>query len=386
MLTNTPFLLRLNHFGLLPASPCKAICHALFGKFCARAKQSFFAVSLLFAFLFFNLPAMTCQERTLRFEKYGVENGLHIEQIMDILEDRLGFIWLATMDGLVKFDGYNFKVYHHFPDDNSFLPVSNLPGTTGNIDIRYKYKLEGVNEEWIDADPERTATYTNLDAGDYVFRVIACNGDGVWSEESLAIELTIQPPWWATWQAKILYAALILSGLYFAYRFQLNRKLRELQQNLQQHYLSLATAPGADVFPPDEEKSLPPTAPENLGEGAAMENAFVQKIREIVETNLDDARFDLPQLSRQAAMSSSQLHRKLVALTGLSPNRFIRRVRLSKAKILLLESEESVNAIAYDTGFTDPDYFSRLFKQETGLTPTAFKERERHHGLLALFG
>ncbi|MCR9288401.1 MAG: helix-turn-helix transcriptional regulator [Bacteroidetes bacterium] len=68
-------------------------------------------------------------------------------------------------------------------------------------------------------------------------------------------------------------------------------------------------------------------------------------------------------------MSHSQLHRKLTALIGLSPNKFIRHVRLSKAKKLLLNSETNITRIAYETGFNDPGYFGRMFKKEFGVTP-----------------
>ncbi|TAK49510.1 MAG: sensor histidine kinase, partial [Saprospiraceae bacterium] len=99
----------------------------------------------------------------------------------------------------------------------------------GLKNVHYKYKLVGFNEEWTDAGPERTATYTNLNPGDYVFRVIASNSDGAWNEEGLTVELTITPPWWATWWAYLIYAAFILSGSYFFYRFQLGRKLEHAE-------------------------------------------------------------------------------------------------------------------------------------------------------------
>ena len=71
-------------------------------------------------------------------------------------------------------------------------------------------------------------------------------------------------------------------------------------------------------------------------------------------------------------MSHSQLHRKLTALTGYSPNKFIRFIRLSKAKEKIIQTEETIGNIAFDTGFRDPVYFARVFKKEFGMTPTEF--------------
>lgn len=88
---------------------------------------------------------------------------------------------------------------------------------------KYVYKLEGYEEEWIDAGTQRNATYTNLDAGEYVFKVKACNLDGVWNEEGASIKIIIAPPFWATWWAYIIYVLLGLSIFYAFRRYEMNR-------------------------------------------------------------------------------------------------------------------------------------------------------------------
>ena len=87
----------------------------------------------------------------------------------------------------------------------------------------YKYKLEGFDKNWIDAGTQRNATYTNLDAGEYVFRVTACNRDGVWNEQGATLKIIIPPPWWATWWSYIFYGLIGISFLYFIRRYELNR-------------------------------------------------------------------------------------------------------------------------------------------------------------------
>jgi signal transduction histidine kinase/ligand-binding sensor domain-containing protein len=62
--------------------------------------------------------------------------------------------------------------------------------------IKFKYKLEGLDEEWIDAGNRRTAYFPRLPAGDYVFRVIAANADGVWNETGATMRVTVIPPFW----------------------------------------------------------------------------------------------------------------------------------------------------------------------------------------------
>ncbi|MBI2840484.1 MAG: histidine kinase [Acidobacteria bacterium] len=73
---------------------------------------------------------------------------------------------------------------------------------------RYAYAMEGFDEGWTYSGHRRFATYTNLDPGDYVFRVKGSNSDGVWNEEGVAIKITIAPPVWRTWWAYLSYVAL----------------------------------------------------------------------------------------------------------------------------------------------------------------------------------
>lgn len=107
------------------------------------------------------------------------------------------------------------------------------------------------------------------------------------------------------------------------------------------------------------------------------EHDFVKKVREIIEMHITDFNFNVDQLSRKVYLSQSQLKRKLNALAGISPNHFIRFIRLSKAKTLLLDSERSIISIAFDCGFSDPGYFARVFKQNFGLTPQEWRAKNQ---------
>jgi AraC-like DNA-binding protein len=136
------------------------------------------------------------------------------------------------------------------------------------------------------------------------------------------------------------------------------RKLLELRQKIQAHCLALAAGHTLEP-PPIEEKEI----------------AFVPRIRAIIEQHADGTQFSTEELSRQIAMCRSHLHRKLTALTGLSPNHFIRHIRLKNAQRRLLETDEHISEIAYVTGFSDPGYFARVFRQEFGVTPGEWRER-----------
>jgi PAS domain S-box-containing protein len=81
---------------------------------------------------------------------------------------------------------------------------------------KFRFKLEGFDDDWVEADTTRM-TYTNLDAGDYVFRVLGSNNDDVWNNVGASLKVTVNPPIWATWWAYLLY---MLGGIALLYQFQ----------------------------------------------------------------------------------------------------------------------------------------------------------------------
>ncbi|MEO5683911.1 MAG: two-component regulator propeller domain-containing protein [Chitinophagaceae bacterium] len=192
---------------------------------------------------------------------YGVSDGLQSNEF----KSRCSY---KTPDGEMFFGGPNgFNAF--YPDsikDNCFIPpvyftdfqVFNKPVVVGNIESplhqhisetkeirlsykqsvftfefsalnytlpeknRYAYKMDGFDKEWNYVLEKRTATYTNLDAGEYVFHVKASNNDGIWNEKGAALRLVVTPPFWLTWWFK-LGASFICIGTFIAfYLFRIN--------------------------------------------------------------------------------------------------------------------------------------------------------------------
>lgn len=77
-------------------------------------------------------------------------------------------------------------------------------------------------------------------------------------------------------------------------------------------------------------------------------------------------------ISKSVLMSQMQVYRKLKALTGKTPSQFIRSIRLQKGKKLLLTTDLTVSEIAYEVGFSDPNYFSKTFRAKFKLSPRKF--------------
>jgi len=234
---------------------------------------------------------------TMKCTRYYKKDGLPSNNITGVVEDENGNLWISSSDGISKInaktgriknytltDGLQGKSYIRnscfsnlqgeimfggtngfnifYPDslhDNTMIPpvvitgfsifnkpvIINGPGSPLKQDIslakkitlnhrqsvfsfefvaldytapgqnQYAYKLEGFEDEWNYIGTMRTASYTNLNAGNYVFRVKGSNNDGVWNEEGVSLFIRIKPPFWKTWIFRIAVILILASVAYF---------------------------------------------------------------------------------------------------------------------------------------------------------------------------
>lgn len=104
----------------------------------------------------------------------------------------------------------------------------------------------------------------------------------------------------------------------------------------------------------------------------SINDKFLVKAFRIIEKNLHDANFNAQKFSREIGISRAHLHRKLKALTNQSATEFTRSIRLKYAAEMLNKNTASVSEIAYLTGFNNLSYFTRCFKEEYGVVPSAY--------------
>lgn len=189
-----------------------------------------------------------------------------------VFRENDGSIWFGTINGLTKYNPNNkirnanppvtnitdlklfyvsivetkFRNFVH--DWNSFQSI-NLPYNQNHLTfefnalnfsnpdaVKYQWKLEGFDEKWSPVSKNHSIMYSNLSPGDYIFRVKACNEDGVWNEKAVELSFHIEAPFWMKWWF-ILSAVIFVFGLiYLIFRWNLNRvkaKAAEEQQKLQ---------------------------------------------------------------------------------------------------------------------------------------------------------
>ena len=189
-----------------------------------------------------------------------------------------GRMWFATIKGLAVIDPENIPLNTSPPPiaieqlfiDNQSVPLTQkltLSPSTSRAgfllhrldfiapeNVRFKYKLEGFDDNWIDGGARRVASYTNLRPGNYKFRVIAANNDGVWNESGAAIDFYLQPRFYQTYWFYLVCILLLALTAWQLYRLRVrrmatqfravlderNRIAREIHDNLAQDILGIS--------------------------------------------------------------------------------------------------------------------------------------------------
>jgi signal transduction histidine kinase len=172
-----------------------------------------------------------------------------------------GRLWFPTSKGLVAVDPQNVKHNSRPPpvvmegmrvDDRLVAEATNgaplqIPPGRHRVEfqyaglsfvapekVRFKYRLTGLDTEWVDAGHRRVINIDYIPPGQYTFRVIACNNDGVWNEQGAGVTFAVRPYFWQTLWFRVLALALTIAAsgglVWFIVRRRMRRKLERLEQ------------------------------------------------------------------------------------------------------------------------------------------------------------
>jgi signal transduction histidine kinase/streptogramin lyase len=166
------------------------------------------------------------------------------------IKARDGRLWFPTQDGVAVVDPESVRINPQPPPvvieaalvDRVPIPIQGsltIPPGKENLEIeytalsfvhseqiRFRYKLEGLDSDWIDAGPRRTGYYSHLPPGTYEFHVIADNSDGVWNNEGQKLAITVQAPFYRTWWFVALEGLVVAALIALAVRYRLSRLQR----------------------------------------------------------------------------------------------------------------------------------------------------------------
>ena len=184
---------------------------------------------------------------------YGVADGMRTSETNGGAQpagwkDRDGKLWFPTIKGVVRVDPENLNpvpppvfIEQALVGKTPFDPRQQIEMRPGQSDleihytglsytapekVRFKYKLEGYDSEWVDAGTRRVAYFTNVSPGKYTFRVMAANNDGVWSTHEATAQIIVIPPFWRTWWFMSLVVVAAATALFLLYR----RRIKQLKR------------------------------------------------------------------------------------------------------------------------------------------------------------
>ena len=176
------------------------------------------------------------------------------------IESSDGRLWFATLNGAAWIDPRRITtntlpppvVIESLSVGDKRFPVASrlkLPERTKRIEVdyaalslsvpervRFRYRLDGVDGNWQDAGTRRQAIYTNLGPGDYRFRVVAANEDGIWNETGAALDFKIAPAYYQTWWFRALCVLLAAVVIWFLLYLRLLAVLSHMRERLEERH------------------------------------------------------------------------------------------------------------------------------------------------------
>ena len=218
----------------------------------------------------------------------------------------------------------------------------------------YYYKVEGLSNGWMPLD-RSGISLANLQPGTYkvmIQRNMTDLQDMADEEAECLLSITITPPFYRSVWAYVVYFLLFV--LLVAIIIGYIKQKRETKRKIEELYRKLDLR----NTPKEEETSMSPADKQLLD--AAIK---------IVEENISNPDFSVDELSAQLCMHRTNLYKRWPAITGITPLRFIRLLRLKHGKLLLEQGARRISDVAYECGFNDPKKFSKYFKEEFGVSP-----------------
>jgi len=235
----------------------------------------------------------------------------------------------------------------------------------------YRYRLQPIEKEWnisSDGSGQGCATYAALPPGNYIFEVEASTPDGNWGTTT-TLSIVISPPLWLTWWAKLCYFLVAIAGALWLIGYYLRRRKIKMERENDERVNQLFELRTEARYQFAQSVSIDPQKISST----QQEEELVEKLLKAIGAHMDDSDYTVDQLASDVAMSRASLYKKMQTMLGITPNEFLRNVRLKHAAKLLAESEIPVNQVALMVGFQTPRYFSQCFRQLFGVLPTEYR-------------
>lgn len=244
----------------------------------------------------------------------------------------------------------------------------------------FSYKLDGLETGWTNCGNFDYALFCNLPPGDYELKIRHLTFDGRWSDDVKTLGMTILPPWWLTWWAKLTYImALLCTVIVFIivwHRVSLYRRLLLDMEDLvcapPSLYMPQVKMHGdALTTDSDDGNGSPNSSSAKQTTAANRDEAFISEMLKYAEDNYNQ-NLSIEQFAEHFNMSRTVFYNRVKTLTGKGPLEVVRQVKF-KIAANMLRKGCNVSEAAMEIGYSDVKYFSKLFKKIFGYTPSKEK-------------
>lgn len=178
---------------------------------------------------------------------------------------------------------------------------------------KFRYRLDGLDETWIEAGDNRSASYTNLPPGTYTFQVQASNDDGIWSAMPAVLHVQILPPYWRTWWFLMLMGALFLALLWLVFRIRTGALRRNYQLSLAETELKALRGQMNPHFIFNSINSIQYYV---LNKSAGEAYAYLAKFSSLMRQILQNSRFSFIPLDQELQSLETYLELEKLRLDG----------------------------------------------------------------------
>lgn len=245
--------------------------------------------------------------------------------------------------------------------------------------ISYAFRLTDDSARdttaWNYIGRNHSTTLLDLEPGTYQLEIRSTNADGEWADNIRTLTIIVEPTFWESSLGRLLIVLLIVGTLAAVlYTYLYIRRIKRQQHETLEKYLDLIEV-SRQIATPHSDQKLEISDNQTQQETTVNSqlDPMLQRVMQFVEENIANSEVNVGDMASAAATSRSGLQRKLKQAMGITPQDLMREARIKRACQLLRQSNKNISEVAYACGFTDPKYFSRSFKQSTGLSPSEYK-------------
>ena len=254
----------------------------------------------------------------------------------------------------VDVDHRSFSLFFSALDYSSHSSVS---VQAENCGIRYAYKVD--DGEWTYVHPgSNSVSFNHFPAGSHVVSVRSTNGDGVWMNNQRDLLIYASPTFAESWWGRTIIWLVIIGVIFFAIKTYMKKRAAEIQEEATEK---------ADAGKVRYLLRKPEVVDED--------KQFMDKLLAFIEEHIGDAELKVDDMAAAVSMGRSTFYVRLKQIADMSPNDFLRHIRMKRAEDLVNGSQMTFSQIAYAVGFSDPKYFGKCFKKHTGMSPSEYRKK-----------